>query len=148
MEKIRERTVTLWVKTAVVVSVALLLAVLVILLVRSCGSTVQVEEQSPGARYLARLEQSDCGAVTRFDSDVTLVQKASRLGLAIFGHPSENVFTLNAASSHVRLHWESATTLIVDCSGCETKDVHVWTSKWKEVSVKYLIRTPGDHPQR
>jgi hypothetical protein len=108
-----------------------------------CGSRTRAEIRSPDARFVAALEESDCGATTGFDTDLMIVRSRPRLGIPWLGRPRENVFTLTAGSSHVSLSWESPTTLVVDCADCAPKDVHVWKRSWKQVSIKYKTADVG-----
>jgi hypothetical protein len=111
----------------------------IVLLNHLCRSTTEAADHSPGAIYVARLEQSDCGATTRFQTYVIIAEAKSRFGLPGFGHRSENVFTLLGASSHIKLHWNSDTELVVECNACQAKDRRVWKSNWETVSVKYAF---------
>ena len=135
-------------KTIVLAFAALLLAGAAVLLILSglCASTIQAEVGAPDTRYLARLEQSDCGAVTRFDTDVMVTEKEPRLGLQIFGHRRENVFTFTGASSHVKVYWEGPSDLVVQCMECRAADVHIWKTRWKGVSIRYVTAAADIHP--
>jgi hypothetical protein len=103
-----------------------------------CGSKVGNQLLSPDTRYKAQTEQSDCGAITGFETEVVLIENRPRLGLSLFGHASHTVVTVEAASTHLRLYWATPDVLIVECSQCKPQDVHVWDSSWKQVSVKYI----------
>jgi len=102
-----------------------------------CGFRTEAELRSPDASFIAILEESDCGAMTGFDTDVMIARARPRLGISWLGRQKENVFTLTAGSSHVSMFWESPTTLVVDCRNCAPEDIHVWRRSWKRVSIKY-----------
>jgi hypothetical protein len=121
----------------VVISIAIALVAGVASLAFVCRSKTINEQASPGSDYVAKLEQSDCGATTRFETDVTIVATKPRLGLGVFGHASENVFTFTGSSSQVRVHWESAAKLVVECTKCDPKNVHLWRGSWHEVTIRY-----------
>ena len=140
-----------WVKTAALVLALFILggALLFTFVIRGlCSSTVQTAEYSPGAKYIARLEQSDCGAVTPFDTDVVVLETEPRLGMRIFGHSKNNVYTFVGASSHVKLHWEDSSTLMIQCEGCKATAVHIWKTRWKGISIKYMILPSDEHLAR
>jgi hypothetical protein len=104
-----------------------------------CQSTTEAAERSPGALYVATLEQLNCGATTRFQTFLMVAEVKSRFGLGIFGHRSENVFTLVGASSHLKLYWNDDTHLVVKCSRCQAKDMRIWKNNWEKVSIQYAF---------
>jgi hypothetical protein len=125
----------------ILVGTLLLIGVAVLfVLSRLCSSNIKAQELSPDAKYIARIEESSCGAVTRFDTDVMLLKAKPRLGIGVLGRSNGNVFTLTASSSHLSLRWDDATTLVVQCSGCDSRDVHEWKSRWERVSLRYIMK--------
>lgn len=105
----------------------------------TCSLRTESESQSPDARFVAKLQESDCGALTRFETYVTLSQSRPRLGMRFLGHSRADVLTLEESSSHLSLLWGTLTSLVVDCTGCAPKDVHIWMSSWNQVSITYKI---------
>ena len=111
-----------------------------------CGSRTRAQEQSPGAKYTARVDESDCGALGDYDSEVEIHENRPRLGLSILGHSNVIVFTLTDAGSNIRLHWETPTMLVIECIKCKREDVHIRKTRWKQVSIKYILDAAGHSP--
>ncbi len=122
-----------------ILALAGMLLVFLLVLLWPCEWRITGQEESPGAQYLARVEESNCGALDDFQSFVEILENRPRLGLAILGHSKGNVLTLVGAGSHIRLHWESQTTLMVECDECKPEKVSVWMNSWKQVSIKYIL---------
>jgi len=106
---------------------------------KMCGMKVMEQIMSPDARYLARLKQDDCGALSGFDYYGMLIENRPRLGLGILGHAGKALFTVNRANSYPKMYWESSTTLIVKCSDCFTKNSQIWAEEWHGIHIKYVI---------
>ena len=129
-----------------ILALAGMLLVILLVLLWPCVWRITGQEQSPGAQYLARVEESNCGALDPFQSFVEIHENRPRLGLAILGHSKEDVLTLIGAGSQIRLHWEIPTTLVVECDECKPEEVSIWMNSWKQVSIKYILHAPGDSP--
>jgi hypothetical protein len=129
-----------------VVALAGMLLVILLVFLWPCVWRITAEEQSPGAQYLARVDESNCGALDNFQSFVEIHENRPRLGLAILGHSHANVLTLIGAGSQIRLHWESQTSLVVECDECKPEEVSVWMNSWKQVSIKYMLHAAGNSP--
>jgi hypothetical protein len=128
------------------------LAVLAIILLltfafteKMCGLKTKAQILSPDARYLARMDQDDCGALSGFDYYGMLIDNRPRLGLDILGHAGTALFTVNRANSTPKLYWENSTTLIVECSDCYNKDSGIWANRWRDIHVEYVL--PGDRAE-
>ena|SRR5216117_1073935 len=129
-----------------ILALAGMLLVILLVFLWPCEWRITGQEESPGAQYVARVEDINCGAMTRYQSFVLVLENRPRLGLAILGHSKENVLTLIGAGSQISLHWESQTALVVECDECKPEEVSIWMNSWKQVSIKYILHAPGDSP--
>jgi hypothetical protein len=105
---------------------------------KMCGMKIKEQIMSPDARYLARLDQDDCGALSGLDFYGMLIENRPRLGLGILGHAEKALFTVNRANSYPKIYWKNSTTLIVECSDCFTKNSQIWAEEWHGIKIKYV----------
>ena len=104
-----------------------------------CGHRTLQRAYSPSRRYLAEVDEFDCGAVSGFDTDVML--RTSPFAISTpYLRTASDVFYLDGAPSHVILEWTSDTNLNVKCMGCKERRLKTFENKWKQVSIHYVLQ--------
>jgi hypothetical protein len=93
---------------------------------------------SPSRSYRAEVEESDCGAVSGFDTDVIICKRPFVLSHLRLGTASDLFFT-DGSPDRIRLHWEDDNNLTIECVGCKDRETQRFAQSWKNVAIRYII---------
>jgi hypothetical protein len=101
-----------------------------------CRNSVEQSVPSPSGKQIAWLEVGDCGALSGWDTDAMVSPTPT---VPHFGYfiPTADVFHLNGAPESIRLHWDSETDLVVECTGCEASRATILAARWKNITIHY-----------
>jgi hypothetical protein len=137
---VHKRTkLALWVGGAILfVPVALIVAAGLLL----CGDHVASKAYSPSQEYVAQVEESDCGAVSGFDTDVMIRERPIWLSNPHLGRGAQ-LLHLNGSPSRITIQWNGDHELDVECRGCSEQDSHVFRTRWKGVTIRYASLPAG-----
>lgn len=93
---------------------------------------------SPSKNYRAEVEESDCGAVSGFNTDVIIRKRPFVLSDLHLGTASDLFFT-DESPDRVRLHWEDDNNLTIECAGCKGGETQEFAQGWRSVAIHYVI---------
>jgi hypothetical protein len=97
-----------------------------------CSDELVTEVPSPDRALTAAYFVRDCGATTDFVTAVSV-----RRGRGSYKDRSAQVFVVRGRHK-VSLAWTGPRTLVVECSGCERKDVVYQVTVSGDLSIKCL----------
>jgi hypothetical protein len=131
----RPLKLVLW-AVGLLVSMAVILILCIGLLF--CGDHVTQKVESPSGKYTAQVEESDCGALSGFDTDVMIRQKPLWLSNPHFGRGAD-LFNLSDSPTRVTIKWKDDRELDIECRGCSEKDSRLFLRSWKDVTIHYTF---------
>jgi hypothetical protein len=97
----------------------------------NCEDTVKTEVRSPSGNYIATLYERDCGATTNFSTIVSLRASTDK-----FDGEMGRVFVVEG-QPQLNLVWKDNTSLRVECSECQSKDIFKREMNWQDVNISY-----------
>lgn len=98
---------------------------------------MRAQQSSADGSVVALLDESDCGALTDYESEVALVRARPRLGVRAFGRSRTNLLTLAGRSTHIKMHWQGGSTLVIECVECEGLEYRIWRRELGDIAIEF-----------
>jgi hypothetical protein len=95
-----------------------------------CDRGIQKVVPSPDQRYTAIEAYPDCGAMTSFRTNISVVRKRW------YGEQNTSVWTARG-NKGILLTWKSPTELEIDCDSCRPDDVYFFRPQLDNVKITW-----------